>query len=236
MCPPAAASSSARRARSCPRTSARSGAGAATVAVRRERRLGLQLELAAQVGHGLGEVPDRDRGDARERRLARGVGRTQETLGAEPPRALGDREDAADPPQPAVERELADRSGALERAARELLRRREQRERDRQVETGALLAQLGGREVDRDPAGREAQLGGGDPRADPLARLLAGAVGEADDREAGDAVANVGLDVDPARLEADERMRDRACKHTSTLGAKSMRLRVCRLRGDRVPA
>ena len=134
LCPPAAASSSARRARSWPRTSARSGTFAGSVAVRRERRLRLQLELAAQVGDGLGEVPDRDRGDAGERRLAGGVGRAEEALGTEPPRALGDGEHAADPAQATVERELADRSGALERAARQLLRRREQRERDREVE------------------------------------------------------------------------------------------------------
>ena len=49
-------------------------------AVRRERLLGLQLQLAAQVGGRLGEVPDRDRGDASESRLARGVGRTEEAL------------------------------------------------------------------------------------------------------------------------------------------------------------
>ena len=193
------------------------------VPVRRERRLGLQLELAAQIARGLGEVPDRDRSDARKSGLARGIGRAQETLGTEPPRTLGDGEDAADPAQPAVERELADGGGALERAARKLLRGGENRERDRKVEPGSLLAQLGGREVDRDPAGREAQLGGGDPGADTLAGLLAGAVGKADDREAGDAVANVSLDVDPPRLEADERMRDRACEHAASLGAQTSR-------------
>jgi hypothetical protein len=30
----------------------------------------------------------------------------------------------------------------------------------------------------------------------------------------------VGLDVDASRLEADERMRDRACKHASRLRAE----------------
>ena len=46
------------------------------------------------------------------------------------------------------------------------------------------------------------------------------AVGETDDGEARDSVADMRLDVDPARLEADERMRDRACKHTSRLGGE----------------
>ena len=67
-----------------------------TVAVRRQRRLGLQLELAAQVGDRLGEVADRDRGDAGESGLPRGLGRTKEPLDAEPPRALGDGEHSAD--------------------------------------------------------------------------------------------------------------------------------------------
>jgi hypothetical protein len=30
----------------------------------------------------------------------------------------------------------------------------------------------------------------------------------------------VRLDVDPTRLEADQRMRDRACKHASTVRAE----------------
>ncbi len=101
------------------------------MAVRRERRLGLELELAAQVRGRLGEVPDRDRGDARESGLSCGVGRTEEALGTEPPRTLGDGEDTADPAQAAVEGELADRGGALERAPWKLLRRRQQRQRDR---------------------------------------------------------------------------------------------------------
>ncbi len=154
---------------------------------------------------------------------ARRVGRAEQALDAEATCALGNREDAADPPQAAVERELPDRGGAVERAPRQLSRRRQHRQRDRQVEARPLLAQLRGREVDGDPAGREAQLRGGDARANALPRLLAGTVGEADDGEARDAVANVRLHVDPARLEADERMRDRACKHASTLRAKSQR-------------
>ena len=165
-------------------------------------------------------MPDRNRGHAGERRLARGVGGPEQTLRAEPPCALGDGENAADPTEPPVECELADGGGAFEGIARELLRRREERKRDRQVEAGALLAQLRRREVDRDPPRREAQLGSRDPGADSFPRLLAGAVGEADDREAGNAVTNVRLDVDPPRLETDESMGDRACKHASRLGAE----------------
>ena len=45
----------------------------------------------------------------------------------------------------------------------------------------------------------------------------------------GNAVADVRLDVDPPRLETDERMRDRACKHTSTLRAEAV-TPSCRVR------
>ena len=190
------------------------------VAVRHERRLGLELELAAQEGDGLGEMVDRDRVDAGEGRLSHAVSRAQEALDSKPPCALGDGENASDPAQATVERELPDGGRTLERAPRQLLGGCEERERDRQVEARSLLAQLGRREVDRDAPVREAQLGGGDPTSDPLTRFLAGAVGKADDSEAGETVADVRLHVDPARLEADERMRDRACKHAPRLRAE----------------
>jgi hypothetical protein len=173
------------------------GPGSGAVPVRRQRRLGPQLELAAQVRNGLGKVADRNGDDTCEGSFAGRVGRTEKARDAKPPRTLGDRQDAADAPQAAVERELADRGRLLERAPRQLLRRGEKRQRDRQVEPRALLPQLGRCEVDRDPSGGEAQLGGGDAAADALASLLASAIGEADDREARDALADVGLDGRP---------------------------------------
>jgi hypothetical protein len=48
-----------------------------------------------------------------------------------------------------------------------------------------------------------------------MLRLLAGAIGEPDDGEARDAVVEVGLDLDAAGIEADERMRDGAREHSS---------------------
>jgi hypothetical protein len=196
------------------------GSAGRALAVRRQRRLGVELELAAQVRDGLGEMPDGNSGDACERSLPSRVGRAKETLDAEPPRALGDRENSADTPEAAVERELADGCRVRECAPRQLLRCREEGERDGQIESRALLAQLGRREVDRDTTGREGQLGGGDPAPDTLPGLLASPVGEPDDRETGDPVAYVGFDVDAAWLETDEGMRERACEHTSRLGAQ----------------
>ncbi len=57
-----------------------------------------------------------------------------------------------------------------------------------------------------------------DTAPDAVLRLLAGAVGEPDDRERGLlARAQVRLDLDAARLEADERERDGAAEHASTV-------------------
>jgi hypothetical protein len=97
---------------------------------------------------------------------------------------------------------------------RDLPRGGEHRERDRQVVAGAFLPQPSRREVDGDTPAWELELGGEDPAAYPCARLGAGAVGQTDDGERRQAVlVHVGLHLDAARLEADERMRDRACEH-----------------------
>jgi hypothetical protein len=111
----------------------------------------------------------------------------------------------------------------FELVARHLPRRGEHGERDRQVEAGALLPQLRRREVDGDSAARELELGGRDPAADALARLVQRLVGEPDDRERRYSVLDVRLHLDAARLETDERMGDRACEHTPTLCAETSR-------------
>ena len=192
--------------------------------IRHEHRRGavdgehrIRLELAAEIRDRIREVAYRHRLDARQRRLRRRLRRAEQPLQPHPPRALGDREHAADRAKPSVERELADGRVPLELVARHLPRRGEHGERDRQVEAGALLPQLRRREVDGDAAARELELGGRDPAADSLARLVQRLVGEPDDRERGHAVLDVRLHLDTARLETDERMGDRACEHTSTL-------------------
>jgi hypothetical protein len=105
------------------------------------------------------------------------------------------------------------------------------RERDREVEAGALLSEAGGSEIDGDAARRPLELGRRDPAADPVLRLLAGAVCQPDDRETGHAVLEVRLDLHLAGLQPDERMRDGAPKHASTL-----RLEVARVCNEIAPA
>jgi hypothetical protein len=157
--------------------------------------------------------------DSGQRRLRRAVRRTQESREPGLPGALGGREHSTDRPKPPVERELADRRVPAQRLGRQLPRRREHRQGDRQIEPRALLTQLGGRKVDRDPPHRPLELGRRDPGANAFLRLLAGAIGEADDRERRHTELQVGLDLDAAGVEPYKRVRDGAGEHTSKLGA-----------------
>src|SRR5205085_11151641 len=95
----------------------------------------------------------------------------------------------------------------------QLPRRGQDRERDREVEARSDLPELRRREIDRDPEPWPFELSRRDPAADALLRLLARAVGEADDRERRHRALEVRLDLDPAGLEADEAVGDRSCKH-----------------------
>ena len=84
--------------------------------------------------------------------------------------------------------------------------------------TRALLAQRRRGQVDRDARARPFQLCGSDARPDPRLRLLARAVGQPDDGERGQSALDVRLDLDPARVDADERVRDGASQHVARLG------------------
>jgi hypothetical protein len=139
-------------------------------------------------------------------------------MGAVAPCTLRRCERPGNGPQPTVERKLAHRGVAGQAARWDLVGGREQRKSDREVESRALLAEVGGREVDRDPVERPIELGRGDAAADAFLGLLAGAVGEPDDREGGSATLQVRLDLDPARVEADEGVGDRSRKNVAILG------------------
>jgi len=132
-------------------------------------------------------------------------------------RTFGDRKHSADTTQTAVERKLAARRVLGKAGAWKLMRRREQRQGDRQIEPRALLLQLCGRKVDRDATPRKVQLRGKNSTAYALLRLLAGAVSEPDDGQRRCATLDVRLHLDVPRLEADEGKGDRAREHTSTL-------------------
>ena len=173
----------------------------------------------------------RHRADPRERRLGSRLCRAEEPVQPGPPGALGDGDRAGDGAHAAVERELADARVLEQPLRRELVVAGEHRERDRQVEAGALLPQRGRSEVDGDAAlARPGEQRVDDAAVDPVLRLLAGAVGEADDREGRQVGADeVRLHLDTARLEADDGGGEGACEHAID-GTAEAATGGCRLR------
>ena len=91
--------------------------------------------------------------------------------------------------------------------------RRQQPERDGQVEMAAFLLQVRRRQIDGDALHRQAEPDGGERRPHPLAALRHRLVRQADDMERRQAAAEMHLDIDLAHLdpvEGDRRnMRDR---------------------------
>ena len=152
-----------------------------------------------------------------ERRLGRRLGSADESGQPVPARSLGDGDRARNGTHATVERELADAAVLEQPLRRELIRAGEQRERDRQVEARSLLAQRRRREVDRDPvAAGPRQHRVDDAAVHAVLRLLAGAVGEPDDRERRQIGRDeVRLDLDAARLEADDGRGEGSREHTS---------------------
>ena len=106
------------------------------------------------------------------------------------------RQHAAHRPDRAVQRQFAERQVAPGRIRRDRADRDQHRERDRQIEMAALLEQIGRRQIDRDPLGRQADAQGAERAAHPLARFADRLVGQAHDGERRQAGADLDLDVD----------------------------------------
>ena len=219
--PPAAASSSARRARSCPRTSARSGPSARSTAV--WRRL-----------DGGGSVSPRRYATA----SARWRAATARLRPAQPRPPTRPRR--ADGPSPAVRAPSAaastpvtgrsrpssasspiaawpaSRSGGNCREAARIA------SAIGQVESRALLAQVRRCEVDGDPSASATRALPTRCRSEPDA-WPPGTRGRRArrSRTPGTAVLEVGLHLDPARLEADERMGDVRASTPPTVRAQT---------------
>jgi hypothetical protein len=122
-----------------------------------------------------------------------------------------------DGPHTPVQRQLPESRMLREALWGHLARRGQHGERDREIEARALFAEPCGSEVDRDPLERPFELRARDAAAHALLRLLACLVRESDDGEARHAALQVRLDLDRTRLQADERMGERACKHAPKL-------------------
>ena len=216
LCSPAAAISSARRPRSWPTHLGEIGQERLLELVATRRRGERDVLLAAEIGGRLGKVVDGDDVDPGERRLGRRLGGAEEELQARATRALGDGDRARDRPDPAVERELTDARRARAAAPAEAgASRREGRGRSAD-RSPTLLPQRCRSEVDGDPMPlRPRQHRVDDPAVDSVLRLLARTVGKPDDRERRQVGRDeVGLDLDAARLEADDGGGESACQHT----------------------
>ena len=119
---------------------------------------------------------DRDGLDSGQGSLRRRFRRAKEPFEPGPPRSLGGDEPTGHGPHATVQRQLSE-SGVLSQAlGRDLVRRREDGESDRQIEAGALFPQARRREVDREPPERPLELGARYAAPDALLRLLAGLV------------------------------------------------------------
>ncbi len=213
LCDPAAAISSARRARSWPRTSARSGTGASSRLPMCGSKTGASISprryetTSARCWTGTGSTPA-------SAASAADSAAADEALEPSPASSLSDSERAGDGPDAAVERELAHRGVLCEPLRRKLPRRTEHRERDGEIEARPFLPEGRRRQIDGDAAaGRPLERSRDDAAPDPMLRLLARAIGEPDDGEARDARLQVRLDLDLARLEPDESMGDRTSEH-----------------------
>ena len=205
-CPPAAATSSARRASSWPTTSARSwqrcgrqgGRWARPRQHRRPLEPGQHLSERRRAVH----VDPVD-----ERRLGQrvlGHHHAADTRGARREQA---RQHAAHRPQPPVERQLPHQHGALQRALLDRPGRREHAAGQGEVEPAPGLAQRRRRERQDHPLVRPRAPGVDHRRPHPVARLLQRGVRQADQVHPGQPAPDVGLDLHHVPLDAAQRHR-----------------------------
>ena len=123
---------------------------------------------------------------------------------SEGPGRQGHGERAAYRAEAALEADFADDQMVADGAIGKLLAGDEQANRNGQVETGAELSDVGGREIYRYALERKSVAGIGERGADPLPALADRALGKPDGRERWKAAADVYLDVDRVRVDAED--------------------------------
>jgi hypothetical protein len=173
---------------------------------RRTEESGAQRALAAQRGDDLAQIVDRLHGDVVDDLGLGGAGRGDHDA-AQPGGAREHRggEHAAHRAHRAVEAELAEHEQAGERVDGDDALGDEHRERDRQVEAAAGLAQVGGREVDRDLLERQVMAHGLERTLDPGRAFAHRLRRQPDDAVLRQAAVDEALDVDQLGVDAHER-------------------------------
>ena len=168
---------------------------------------------ALEVGHG------DDFHSFDQRGLLATLERDDEPADALPPRGESHREHSAHRAQRAAERQLAADRGIGCRIGRDLAAGAQDGDRQSEVEDRAGLADVRRRQVRGDPPAREVEARVRQRGANPLARLAHRGIGEADDRERGQAAAaNVDLDLHPPAVDAVDGEGCDASGHRATVG------------------
>jgi hypothetical protein len=117
------------------------------------------LELAAKIGHCIGKMAHTDRLDPRQGSFRARFVRTDDSLELGTTRAFTDGEHTADATQAPIECKLSARRMLSETCTRKLVRRREQRQGDGQIESRALLLKHRRGQIDGDATAGELELG-----------------------------------------------------------------------------
>ena len=107
-------------------------------------------------------------------------------------------------PDRALQTQLAQDRDATQPLAGDLAGRRQDAEGDRQVEGGAVLADVGRGEIHRDALQGKRVAGIGERRVHPLAPFLHRALRQSHRRERRQAVGDVGLDVDEIGIDPQD--------------------------------
>jgi putative endonuclease len=165
------------------------------------------------------ESLDRDHPSRRDhRRLGAARGGDDDRADPGAGGALGHRQGAGHGADRAVQRQLARERHVGERCRPQLLCCGEDGGGDREVEPGTRLAQVCGGQVGGDPLLRELEARVRERRAHPLARLADRGVRQADERERRQALADVDLDPDLARLDPEQGEGAGDGEHPPTVG------------------
>jgi nitroreductase len=174
-------------------------------------------ECATEIRAGFRQMTHRDGFDPCEHSLCGGIRGADQPRHPGALRRLRRDERTRDRPHAAVQGKLSERRVLCESFGRNLARRSQHGERDREVEPRPLLAQARRREIHRYPSKRPLELGARDAASNALLRLLASLVGQTDDGESRNTPLQVGFHLDRAGLQTDESMREGAREHKTKL-------------------
>lgn len=170
----------------------------------RDDRLG--RKLAGQDADRVGERADAVDGDRLDHGGLAGVARRQHQLrDAGLRRRHRHRQGALDRPNAAVEGQLAHRGEVFQLIGQQLSRCYQQRQRDRQVETAGVLAEIGRSEVDDGAAGMTGVTEIGQSTLDAMHALLDRHLWQADEDRFGQTRCGIDLGFDRNGVDAHER-------------------------------